>query len=99
MNSGLLIPLLIGTGILLAVTTTGQGKSNALIPKGDLFIDDNDTVWDYKRESGVWWTKRKENAIWLNMKSNLSIENYKIAIQILEFYLQKKYRNIEIVNP
>ncbi len=98
MNSGLLVPLLVGAGILLAITTSGQ-TTKKLFPEGDLFIDDNDTVWDYKRESGIWWTRRKENAIWLNMKSNLTVENYKIAIQVLEFYLQKKYRNIEIVNP
>ena len=98
MSKVLAISLILGTGVLLAITATSQGNSNGLIPTGDIFINDNDTVWDYKRESGIWWTKRKENSTWLNMRANLTDEKYNEAMQTLEFYLQKKYRNIEIVN-
>ena len=99
MSSRIAIPLLLGAGILIAMTATSHAIAKDLIPTGDIFINDNDTIWDYKRESGIWWTKRKENSTWLNMRENLTDEKYNEAMQTLEFYLQKKYRHIEIVDP
>ncbi len=95
MSRAIAIPLILGAGFLIAMTATSQAIPKDLIPTGDILITDNDTVWDYKRENGIWWTKRKGNSTWLNMRQNLSDEMYNEAMQVLEFYLMKKYRNIQ----
>ena len=98
MNRAIAIPLILGAGLLVAVSAKARTSQGNIPVAGDVLITDNDTVWDYKRENGIWWTKRKENTLWLNMRSNLNDEKYNEAMQTLEFYLQKKYRTIEFVN-
>jgi hypothetical protein len=95
MSRAVAIPIIIGAGLLFALQS--QAERTPGIPDGDILITDNDTVWDYKREGGIWWTRRKENSTWLNMRKELSDEMYNEAMQVLESYLQKKYRTIEFV--
>lgn len=107
MKKGLILGALLLTGVAVASAqskkepegpvpltpepgTTPGPTSGEAAP--DVFIEDHDQAWNYKREGGRWYTMRKGQAggRWVDMEANLSPEYYSLAISRLTAHLASK---------
>ena len=81
--------LVIG-GLVLGLTLLFSTKAKANATQ-DLIITNHDTMWDYKRVSGVWFTRKKSEptGAWLDMTSALSASAYALALSRLTAFLNK----------